>query len=64
MTALTAKSLALPREDEAKRLPPKPTWPLMGDVASFRAGVPEALIQWRRARGEDDPAPQLSGSES
>ena len=64
MTALTAQSLPLPAEREAERQPPKPTWPLMGDVASFRAGVPEALIQWRRAQGEDDPAPQLSRFES
>ena len=39
--------------------PPKPTWVLMGDVASFRAGVPEHLIQWNRAKGEKDPDPQL-----
>ncbi|MEO0917303.1 MAG: hypothetical protein AAFY31_10030 [Pseudomonadota bacterium] len=37
--------------------PSKPDWPLMGDVASFRAGVPEALIHWRRARGERAPSP-------
>ncbi|MBT8456098.1 MAG: hypothetical protein HKO95_05675 [Rhodobacteraceae bacterium] len=49
---------------EAETAPePKPrhSWPLMGDVASARGGVPEVLIQWRRAQGEDDPAPQLSG---
>ena len=32
-------------------------WPLMGDIVSHRAGVPEHLIRWRRAEGEDDPAP-------
>ncbi len=41
------------RQDEA----PKDDWPLMGDVASFRAGVPEAVIRWRAARGEDAPRP-------
>lgn len=34
---------------------PKADWPLMCDVATCRAGVPEALILWRRARGEDPP---------
>ncbi len=31
---------------------------LMGDVVSARGGVPELLIQWRRAEGQDDPDPQ------
>ena len=47
--------------DETAPTPPKPRsagWPLMSDVATHRAGVPELLIQWRRARGEDDPDPQ------
>ena len=42
--------------------PPRPArhlWPLMGDVASARGGVPEILIQWRRAEGANDPDPQL-----
>jgi hypothetical protein len=43
----------------ARRPPPKEDWPLMGDVATVRAGVPEALILWRRARGEALPEPQL-----
>ena len=31
----------------------------MGDITGFRGGVPEHLIQWRRAAGEEDPEPQL-----
>lgn len=31
--------------------------PLMGDIVSARAEIPELLIRWRRARGEDDPRP-------
>lgn len=38
---------------------PKTDWPLMGDVVTVRAGVPEALILWRRARGESLPDPDL-----
>ena len=34
-------------------------WPLMGDILSHRAGVPEHLLRWRRAQGEDDPDPML-----
>ena len=48
------------RDDTAP--PPRPArhlWPLMGDIASARAGVPELLIQWRRAEGDSDPDPQL-----
>ncbi len=37
-----------------KRRPPL----LMGDIVAARGGVPEFLIQWRRAEGEDDPEPQ------
>ena len=37
----------------------KPSWALMGDISGFRGGVPEHLIQWRRAAGEEDPEPQL-----
>ncbi len=32
--------------------------PLIGDIVTFRAGVAEHLVQWRRAKGEDDPDPQ------
>jgi len=39
--------------------PPKPSWPLMGDILTSRGGVPEHLIQWRRVSGEDDPEPQI-----
>ena len=38
---------------------PKADWPLMSDVGSFRAGVPEALIHWRRAKGEPPPKPMV-----
>ena len=42
-------------EDTARpELPPKTSWPLMGDINSHRAGIPEHLIEWRRAKGEDD----------
>ena len=44
---------------EKTAAPPKRTWALMGDVATFRGGVPEHLIQWNRAKGEADPDPQL-----
>ncbi|QMU58342.1 MAG: hypothetical protein GKR98_09140 [Boseongicola sp.] len=44
---------------KAPRKPSKVSWPLMGDVVTVRAGVPEHLIQWNRAAGEDDPEPQL-----
>ena len=37
--------------------PPKADWPLMSDTNTFRAGVPEALILWRRASDEHDPQP-------
>ncbi len=33
----------------------------MGDIVSNRAGVPETLIRWRLARGEDLPAPMPEG---
>ena len=42
---------AVTRPDPA----PKMSWPLMGDIVSHRMEVPEHLIQWRRAMGEDDP---------
>ncbi|MDD9921665.1 MAG: hypothetical protein OXQ92_05200 [Boseongicola sp.] len=38
---------------------PKKDWPLMGDIVSHRAGVPDHLIQWRRAQNEPDPEPTL-----
>lgn len=41
----------------APTAPPKPDWPLMCDVATVRAGVPEALIHWRRAEGASAPHP-------
>ncbi|MDA8585700.1 hypothetical protein N9L47_05425 [Rhodobacteraceae bacterium] len=40
---------------------PKQDWPLMGDVASFRGDIPEALINWRKARGEAPPNPRILG---
>ena len=58
MTDLTASLSGFVTTDAAPRPNrPKQDWPLMSDVASFRAGVPEALIAWRRARGEDAPLP-------
>ncbi len=33
--------------------------PLIGDIVSARGGVPEHLIQWCRARNDDDPDPML-----
>jgi len=41
----------------APKAAPKDDWPLMGDVATFRADVPEMLIHWRKARGETPPVP-------
>jgi len=32
----------------------------MGDVASFRADVPEVLIRWRAAQGKSPPTPTAS----
>jgi hypothetical protein len=49
-------------EPAAFARPPRPTkasWSLMGDIVSARGGVPEHLIEWCRASGEDDPASQL-----
>ena len=43
----------------APRLPALTSWALMGDSLACRGGVPEILIEWRRARGEDLPEPQL-----
>ena len=60
MDTLRPTAAGLPEEDTAAA-PPKPRsqgWPLMSDIAAHRAGVPELLIHWRRARGEDDPDPQ------
>ena len=34
-------------------------WALMSDVGSARAGVPEALIEWRRLRCEAPPKPMI-----
>lgn len=56
-----ATTFTLQPAAEATGEPPRRRagWPLMGDVASARAGVPELLIQWRRAQGLADPAPML-----
>ena len=51
--------LAILDRDGTPQRPAKTSWPLMCDVHGCRAGVPEHLIQWRRAAGEDDPDPQL-----
>ena len=59
MWSLALDTTALLREGESP--PPRRAagWPLMGDITGHRGGVPEHLIQWRRAEGEHDPAPQL-----
>lgn len=60
MIAATAHTSILRDVSEQQTIPdqpPKTDWPLMGDVACFRAGVPEALIRWRAARGEQLPDP-------
>lgn len=52
----------LASDEEAETVPPRPPkrgWVLMGDVLSARGGVPEHLIQWCRAAGEDDPPPRV-----
>lgn len=47
-------------EDEtAPKRPPRASWALMGDIHAYRGGVPEILIEWRRARGEELPQPEL-----
>jgi len=61
MTTLAAPLADFVAQTETAKPCPKPDWPLMGDVATVRAGVPEALIFWRRARGESRPEPQLPG---
>ena len=55
LAALTSDFVA----SETAPLPdrPKQDWPLMCDLGSFRAGVPDALIAWRKARGEALPLP-------
>lgn len=40
---------------------PRCDWPLIGDVQTVRAGVPEAWLLWRRIRGETDPLPSDPG---
>ena len=52
-------ALPLVEAEERAAPTPKASWPLMGDVLVSRGGVPEHLIQWRRAMGEDDPEPLL-----
>ena len=49
--------VGMPEPRAATDSPRKPDWPLMSDVATVRAGVPEALIRWRAARGETAPEP-------
>ncbi len=57
--ALFNPFFALDRDRPAPNREPKPDWPLMGDIATCRAGVPETLIYWRRARGEDPPQTEV-----
>lgn len=52
--------LYTPQEEVRPWTPPSDLgWAMMSDVGSCRAGVPDALIQWRRARGETPPEPML-----
>lgn len=58
MTSLTAFGwLAGPSVTTTFETPSKPDWALMSDVSTIRAGVPEALMRWRAARGEASPEP-------
>ncbi len=58
MSVLSARfATDLSTAETGREAEPKPDWPLMCDVASCRAGVPEALIRWRAARGEAAPMP-------
>ncbi len=58
MTSLTAFVWPIGRPDATTaEAPPKLDWPLMSDVSTIRAGVPEVLVLWRRARGEPAPRP-------
>lgn len=51
-------------EDGAETPAPRPRvaadWPLISDVLTHRAGVPEHLIRWRRVAGEggEDAGPE------
>ena len=42
----------------ARPRPAQHLWPLMGDITSAHADVPDLLIHWARARSEDDPLPR------
>jgi hypothetical protein len=57
MTDLTADSFAAAAQSRNPNVP-KDDWPLMADILSHRAGIPEHLIRWRRAEGNPDPDPQ------
>lgn len=51
----------VPDEAETPTAPRRPRAaapPLIGDIVTARGGVPEHLVQWRRAEGEADPDPQ------
>lgn len=49
------------RAKQAATVEPRPRvaadWPLIGDIVSHRAGLPEHLIRWRRAEGREAPLP-------
>lgn len=60
MTTLTIGPQWLPAETKTQpSKPPKTHWPLMGDLVTFRADVPEALIHWRRDEGKPLPQPRV-----
>ena len=61
MTGLALSTwISRTRDEPARPAAPKDDWPLMGDLVTCRAGVPEALINWRKARGEALPVPPKS----
>ena len=51
----TTAGFDLSSEDTLPAAPRKTDWPLMSDIVSARYGMPDHLIRWNRAKGEDDP---------
>lgn len=41
-------------ETEAPRPRVAADWPLIGDIVTHRMEMPEHLIRWRKAEGEED----------
>ncbi|MEL6799664.1 MAG: hypothetical protein AAFO80_07275 [Pseudomonadota bacterium] len=59
MSATSPFAALWAEDDTAPRKPARSSWALMGDIHAYRGGVPEILIEWRRAQGEELPEPQL-----